>query len=64
MSHLVNRDIWPMLLLRVGSGGIAWRIGGLLIAMITMSYEWISQLLRTLQLTFPRETLIFCSPLR
>ena len=55
MSHLVNRDIWPMLLLRVGSGGIAWQKWGLLIAMITMSYEWAVQVARTLQLTFPRE---------
>ena len=58
MSHLVNRDIWPMLLLRVGSGGIAWQKWGLLIAMITMSYEWMAQLMRTLQPTLPRE-LIF-----
>ena len=47
MSHLVNRDIWPMLLLRVGSGGIAWQKWGLFIAMITMSYEWIAQVLGT-----------------
>lgn len=58
MSHLVNRDIWPMLLLRVGSGGIAWQKLGLLIAMITMSYQWIGQLLGTLQFSFPHE-LIF-----
>lgn len=25
MAHLVNRDIWPMLLLRMGSGGLAWQ---------------------------------------
>jgi Zn-dependent protease with chaperone function len=55
MSHLVNRDIWPMLLLRVGSGGIAWQKWGLFIAMITMSYEWIGQVIRTFQFTYPRE---------
>ena len=55
MSHLVNCDIWPMLLLRIGSGGIAWQKWGLLIAMITMSYEWIGQVARSLQLSFPRE---------
>jgi Zn-dependent protease with chaperone function len=27
MSHLVNRDIWPMLLLRVGSGASHGRSG-------------------------------------
>jgi len=58
MSHLVNRDIWPMLLFRMGSGGIAWQKWGLLIAMVTMSYDWLSQLLRTLQFTVPRD-LIF-----
>jgi heat shock protein HtpX len=58
MSHLVNRDIWPMLLLRVGSGGIAWQKWGLLIAMVTMSSQWAGQVLGTLQLSFPRE-LIF-----
>jgi Zn-dependent protease with chaperone function len=55
MSHLVNRDIWPMLLLRVGSGGIAWQKWGLFIAMITMSYEWIGQVLRTFEFVSPRE---------
>ena len=55
MSHLVNRDIWPMLLLRVGSGGIAWQKWGLLIALITMSYQWIDQVLGTLRLSFPHE---------
>ena len=58
MAHLVNRDIWPMLLLRVGSGGIAWQKWGLLIAIITMSSQWIGQVLGTLQLSFPHE-LIF-----
>jgi Zn-dependent protease with chaperone function len=55
MSHLVNRDIWPMLLLRVGSGGIAWQKWGLFLAMLTMSYEWIGQVLQTFQFTYPRE---------
>jgi heat shock protein HtpX len=55
MSHLVNRDIWPMLLFRMGSGGIAWQKWGLLIAMITMSYDWLSQLLRTFQFAAPRD---------
>ena len=55
MSHLVNRDIWPMLLLRMGSGGIAWQKWGLFLAMITMGYEWIGQMLGTFQLTYPRE---------
>ena len=55
MSHLVNRDIWPMLLLRIGSGGIAWQKWGLLIAMITMSYQWFGQVLGTLELSFPHE---------
>ena len=55
MSHLVNRDIWPMLLLRMGSGGIAWQKWGLFIAMITMSYAWIGQILSTFQFTYPRE---------
>jgi heat shock protein HtpX len=55
MSHLVNRDIGPMLLLRVGSGGIAWQKWGLLIAMITMSYQWVKQVLTTLQFTVPRD---------
>jgi Zn-dependent protease with chaperone function len=58
MSHLVNRDIWAMLLLRVGSGGIAWQKWGLVIAMITSSYTAVSGLVRTWQFTFPRE-LIF-----
>lgn len=55
MAHLVNRDIWPMLLLRIGSGGIAWQKWGLLIAMITMSYEWVAQVVGSWQLTSPRE---------
>jgi heat shock protein HtpX len=55
MSHLVNRDIWPMLLLRMGSGGIAWQKWGLFLAMITMGYEWIGQMLGTFQFTYPRE---------
>ena len=55
MSHLVNRDIWPMLLLRMGSGGIAWQKWGLFLAMITMGYEWIGQMLGTFELTYPRE---------
>jgi hypothetical protein len=41
MAHLVNRDIWPMLLLRIGSGGLAWQKWGLFIAMVTMSFDWI-----------------------
>ena len=55
MAHLVNRDIWPMLLLRIGSGGIAWQKWGLLIAMITMSYEWVAQVVGSWQLASPRE---------
>jgi heat shock protein HtpX len=55
MSHLVNRDIWPMLLLRAGSGGVAWQKWGLFIAMIAMSYEWIGHVLRTFQFVVPRE---------
>jgi heat shock protein HtpX len=55
MAHLVNRDIWPMLLLRVGSGGIAWQKFGIFIAMITMSYDWLGQLLRTFQFVSPQE---------
>lgn len=55
MAHLVNRDVWPMLLLRVGSGGIAWQKWGLFIAMITMSYDWIGQVLRSMQFVSPRE---------
>jgi heat shock protein HtpX len=55
ISHLVNRDIWPMLLLRIGSGGIAWQKWGFLIAMITMSYDWVANLVRTFQLTVPHE---------
>lgn len=55
IAHLVNRDIWPMLLLRIGSGGIAWQKWGLLVAMIVMSYEWIGQTLRSFELTFPQE---------
>ena len=39
----------------MGSGGIAWQKWGLLIAMVTMSYDWLSQLLRTLQFTVPRD---------
>ena len=55
MAHLVNRDIWPMLLLRVGSGGMAWQKWGLSVATIVMSYEWIGQTLSSFELTFPRE---------
>ena len=51
----MNCDIWPMLLLRVGSGGIAWQKWGLLIAIITMSSQWAGQVLGTLQLSFPHE---------
>ena len=55
MAHLVNRDIWPMLLLRIGSGGLAWQKWGLFIAMITMSFEWVGQVLSTSQLVSPRD---------
>jgi Zn-dependent protease with chaperone function len=55
MAHLVNRDIWPMLLLRVGSGGLAWQKWGLFIAMITMSFEWVGEVLRTAQFVSPRD---------
>jgi heat shock protein HtpX len=55
ISHLVNRDIWPMLLLRVGSGGIALQKWGLLLAMVTMSSHWVGQVLGTLQFSFPHE---------
>jgi hypothetical protein len=48
-----------MLLLRVGSGGIAWQKWGLLIALITMSYQWIDQVLGTLRLSFPHELTFF-----
>jgi Zn-dependent protease with chaperone function len=58
MAHLVNRDIWAMLLLRVGSGGISWQKWGLVIAMITASYDAVMALARTWQPVFPRE-LIF-----
>jgi Zn-dependent protease with chaperone function len=57
-AHLVNRDIWPALLLRIGSGGIAWQKWGLVIAMITGSYDFVMQVLRTWEFVFPRE-LIF-----
>jgi Zn-dependent protease with chaperone function len=55
MAHLVNRDIWPALLLRIGSGGIAWQKWGLVIAMITASYDSLMQILRTFRFAFPRE---------
>jgi hypothetical protein len=47
-----------MLLLRVGSGGIAWQKWGLFIAMITMSYDWIGQVLRTFQFISPSEVVL------
>jgi heat shock protein HtpX len=55
MSHLVNRDVWPMLLLRIGSGGIAWQKWGLIIGMTTASYETVAHIARTWQLAAPRE---------
>jgi Zn-dependent protease with chaperone function len=55
MAHLVNRDIWPMLLLRMGSGGLAWQKWGLLIAMIATGYEYVGRIAGTFQLTFPQE---------
>ena len=55
MAHLVNRDIWPMLLLRIGSGGLAWQKWGLLVAMIIAGYESIAQISTTMQFALPRE---------
>jgi heat shock protein HtpX len=55
MSHLVNRDIWPMLLMRIGSGGLAWQKWGLLVAMISAGYASISEIGRTMQFALPRE---------
>ena len=44
-----------MLLLRMGSGGLAWQKWGLLIAMISTGYESIARIASTLQLAFPQE---------
>ncbi len=55
MSHLVNRDVWPMLLLRIGSGGLAWQKWGLIIGMITASYETVAHMVQTWQLAVPSE---------
>jgi Zn-dependent protease with chaperone function len=55
ISHLVNRDIWPMLVLRIGSGGIAWQKWGLLIAIVTLSHRWVAEVIQTMELSFPRE---------
>jgi len=55
MAHLVHRDVWPMLLLRIGSGGLAWQKWGLLVAMIIAGYESIAQIGTTMQFALPRE---------
>ncbi|HXF53553.1 MAG TPA: M48 family metallopeptidase, partial [Hyphomicrobiaceae bacterium] len=53
IAHLVNRDIWAMLLLRIGSGGIAWQKWGLLVATIAAGNEFFFETLRTWQLASP-----------
>ena len=55
ISHLVNRDIWAMLLLRIGSGGIAWQKWGLVVATVIASYDFVLNTARTLQFAFPGE---------
>jgi heat shock protein HtpX len=55
ISHLVNRDIWALLLLRIGSGGIAWQKWGLVAAMITTGYQIVVDTLRTFKFAVPRE---------
>ena len=55
ISHLVNRDIWAMLLLRIGSGGIAWQKWALVVGTIIASYETLLNIARTWQLAFPHE---------
>lgn len=57
VAHLVNRDIWAMLLLRVGSGGISWQKWGLVVAMIMAGYDWALGLARTWELSFPGDLL-------
>jgi Zn-dependent protease with chaperone function len=57
IAHLVNRDIWAMLLLRIGSGGLAWQKWGLLVATIIAGQDYILQTVRTLQLGSPRDLL-------
>jgi Zn-dependent protease with chaperone function len=57
IAHLVNRDIWAMLLLRIGSGGLAWQKWGLLVATIIAGQDYIFQTARTLQLGSPRDLL-------
>jgi|GEM_PF-2554997 len=53
IAHLVNRDIWALLLLRIGSGGIAWQKWGLLVATIAAGNEFIVETLGTWQLASP-----------
>jgi heat shock protein HtpX len=55
ITHLVNRDIWALLLLRIGSGGIAWQKWALVATMLTMSYQLVVDFLRTMQFALPRE---------
>ena len=46
-----------MLLLRIGSGGLAWQKWGLLVATIIAAQDYILQTGRTLQLGSPRDLL-------
>ena len=55
IAHLVNRDIWAMLLLRIGSGGIAWQKWALIVGGVLASYETVVNIARTGLIGFPNE---------